>query len=151
MDLFRQGLALEGPRVIGLSLRVALPQFNEKTAHMEAHIQHIYNDIHEFKTAASHVESEIRSYGLCRDSQDPVPEMEWRTKRDMWASKKDVSHFNLGTALELMLKMILLRNKLPLGKILHKFGPKERHYLAVLYRQIQQEAWRGTEETRFYI
>lgn len=92
-----------------------------------AELRHLHNMVHDFKTAAVHVESEIRSYGLCRDSKAPVPGMEWRMNRDMWASMKEVSHFNLGTALELMLKMILVREKVP---------RKKGHRLAALYDEM---------------
>ncbi len=98
-----------------------------------AELRHLYNMIHDFKTTAVHVESEIRRYDLCRDSKDPVPGMEWRMHRDVWASMKEVSHFNLGTALELMLKMILLRNEIP---------PKQRHHLTMLYDDIPEKDWK---------
>ena len=63
-----------------------------------------YDNIHDFKTVAMHVESEIKRLGIRSDSDDPVPGMKGRTHCDMWVSMKSVSHFNLGTALELMLK-----------------------------------------------
>ena len=39
--------------------------------------------------------------------------MEDRTQHEVWVSMKTVSHFNLGVALELMLKFFLFRNNSP--------------------------------------
>ncbi len=70
----------------------------------------LYDSIHDFKTTASHVESEIRRYGIQDNRDDPVPGMGKRTHHDMWVSMKTVSHFNLGIALESMLKLLLFLN-----------------------------------------
>ena len=70
----------------------------------------LYDNIHDFKTTASHIETEIRRHGIRDNSDDPVPEMHGRTHHDMWVSMKSVSHFNLGIALELMLKLLLYLN-----------------------------------------
>ena len=100
----------------------------------------LYDSIHAFKTTAVHVESEIRHLGIDGNKGfEAVPGMGGRTHHEMWMSMKAVSHFNLGTALELMLKMILLRNKKPLSEMLREIDPKERHYLTVLYEHIPEE------------
>ena len=91
-----------------------------------------YDSIHDFKTTAMHVESEIRRLGIRSDSDDVVPGMKDRTHHDMWVSMKAVSHFNLGTALELMLKLLLFLNNVPLKKI----PPRQRHLLAKLHDAI---------------
>ena len=96
----------------------------------DAALRHLFNMIHDFKTIAVHAESKITHYGLCKDSKAPVHEMEWRINREMWASIKEVSHFNLGTALELMLKMILLRKNKELKRV---------HSLAELYDLIPEK------------
>ncbi len=72
-----------------------------------------YDNIHDFKTTAMNVESDIRRNGICSDGDDAVPGMKGRTHHDMWVSMKTVSHFNLGTALELMLKLLLFINNKP--------------------------------------
>ena len=69
-----------------------------------------YDNIHDFKTTAMHIESEIAHHGIRSDSNDPVPGMKGRTHHDMWVSMKTVSHFNLGTALESMLKLLVFLN-----------------------------------------
>ena len=69
-----------------------------------------YDNIHDFKTTAMHVEAEIIRNGIRSDSNDPVPGMKGRTHHDMWVSMKTVSHFNLGTALESMLKLLVFLN-----------------------------------------
>ena len=82
---------------------------------MEVTAYHLlYDNIHDFKTTAMHVESEIRRHGLRDNSLDAVPGMQGRTHDDMWVSMKTVSHFNLGTSLELMLKLLLFLNKIPM-------------------------------------
>ena len=70
----------------------------------------MYDNIHDFKTTAAHVESEIKRLGIRHDRDDLVPSVDGRRHRDMWVSMKSVSHFNLGVSLELLLKMNLLLN-----------------------------------------
>ncbi|WP_420447149.1 hypothetical protein [Candidatus Palauibacter sp.] len=103
--------------------------------------QLLYDNIHDFKTTAMHVESEIRHHGIRSDSDGTVPTMQGRKHRDMWVSMKTVSHYNLGVALELMLKLILhLTNKpIPRGK--------QGHCLAKLYGQIPEEYQDRLEST----
>lgn len=72
-----------------------------------------YDNIHDFKTTAVHIESEINRYGISSKSEEEVPGKKGRKSRDMWESMKIVSHFNLGIALELMLKLLLFLNKMP--------------------------------------
>jgi len=91
--------------------------------------QLLYDNIHDFKTTAMHVESEITRHGIRGDSDDIVPTMQGRRHRDMWVSMKTVSHYTLGTALELMLKLLLhLDNS-------HLQG----HRLAKLYDELRSE------------
>ena len=70
----------------------------------------LYDSIHDFKATATLVESEIKRCGVRSKSVEVVPDMSGRTHHDMWVSMKTVSHFNLGIALELMLKLLVLLN-----------------------------------------
>ena len=81
---------------------------------MDAHIQYLCQMIHVFKNTASHVDSESMKH-------DDI---------DIRAAMKAVSHFNLGTALELMLKMIILRKGIE---------PDETHMLNKLYYDLPEE------------
>ena len=84
---------------------------------MEVTAYHLsYDNIHDFKATAIHVESEIRRHGLRDNSFDAVPGMNGRKHHDMWVSMKTVSHFNLGIALESMLKLLLFLNKIPMPR-----------------------------------
>lgn len=102
-----------------------------------------YDNIHDFKTTAMHVDSEIRRLGLCDDGDDPVPGMGGRTHRDMWESMKAVSHFNLGTALELMLKLLLFLNNVPLEQI----PQRERHLVTKLHGAVPRKYQTQLEST----
>ncbi|MCY3886190.1 MAG: hypothetical protein OXG19_00545 [Chloroflexi bacterium] len=73
----------------------------------------LYDNIHDFKTTAAHVEAEIKRWNLKNESLAVVHDTGGRTHHDMWVSMKTVSHFNLGIALELMLKMILYLDNIP--------------------------------------
>lgn len=84
----------------------------------------LYDNIHDFKTTAAKVESEIKRFGIRDDSNEPVPNMQGRIHSEMWISMKSVSHYNLGISLELLLKLIL---------ILNKVGYKNTHCLVELY------------------
>ena len=84
----------------------------------------LYDNIHDFKRAAVLVESEMRRHDIRYDSDEAVKGMNWRKHHDVWVSMKAVSHFNLGTALELMLKLLLVRSRMP---------PPSHHELAKLY------------------
>lgn len=70
----------------------------------------LYDSIHDFKVTAALVESEIKRCGVKSKSDEVVCDMSGRTHREMWASMKTVSHFNLGVALELMLKLLVFLN-----------------------------------------
>ena len=104
----------------------------------------LYDNIHDFKTAAMHVESEIKRYDLRGDRFDAVPGMNGRTHHEMWLSMKTVSHFNLGTALELMLKLLLRINKVPKANIP---GRRDGHYLSKLYAALPKEYQKQMEST----
>ena len=91
-----------------------------------------YDNIHDFKTTAMNVDSEIRRIDISDHGDDPVPGMGGRTHRDMWESMKAVCHFNLGTALELMLKLLLFLNNVPVEQI----PQRERQLLARLHGAI---------------
>lgn len=82
----------------------------------------LYDNIHDFKTTAIHIEAEIRRLGIRNDSNDTVPGMEGRRHHETWVSMKTVSHFNLGTALESMLKLLLFLNNVPIPR--HHFLTK---------------------------
>ena len=64
-------------------------------------------NIHDFKRAALNMEREIKEYGLTYGPQIPLID-KVRGKYNLWISKKTVSLFNLGIALELMLKLLLV-------------------------------------------
>ena len=92
----------------------------------------LYDNVHDFKAAAISVEAEIKRLNIRYDSDEVVPGMEGRTHHQTWVSMKTVSHFNLGTALELMLKLLLVLNEVPL----ENFRDHEGHLLAKLYNAI---------------
>ena len=71
----------------------------------------LYDNVHDFKTTARHIEEEIARYGIRDDCKDVVPEAGERIHYEMWVSMKTVSHFNLGISLELMLKLLLYGNR----------------------------------------
>ena len=98
----------------------------------------LYDNIHDFKTTAMHVDSEIRRHGIRSDGSEAVPGMQGRTHRDMWVSMKTVSHFNLGIALELMLKLLLFLNKIPIPHC---------HFLTELYDAIPEKYQKQLEAT----
>lgn len=68
----------------------------------------LYDSIHEFKITAAELDSEIKRCGLNGKSFAVIPSMNGRTQHDLWVAMKTVSHFNLGIALELMLKLLVL-------------------------------------------
>ena len=92
----------------------------------------LYDNVHDFKAAAVSVEAEIKRLGIRYDRGEIVPGTEGRTHHQMWVSMKTVSHFNLGTALELMLKLLLVINEVPL----ENFRDREGHLLTKLYNSI---------------
>ncbi|MXW23498.1 MAG: HEPN domain-containing protein [Chloroflexi bacterium] len=68
----------------------------------------LYDNVHDFKTTATLVEADIGRWGIRHDSDEPVPGAKGRRHREMWVSMKSVSHFNVGIAIELLLKMLLI-------------------------------------------
>ena len=95
----------------------------------------LYDNIHDFKNAAQYVESEIRRLGIRYNCWEAVPAMEGRTHHEAWVSLKTVSHFNLGTALELMLKLLLSLNDVPFDDI----WKGQRHSLVRLYDKLPDQ------------
>ena len=89
----------------------------------------LYDNVQDFKAAAISVEAEIKRHDIRCDCFDPVSGMDGRTHHEAWVSMKAVSHFNLGTALELMLKSLLVRYGVPIAK----FRNSEGHFLTILY------------------
>lgn len=79
----------------------------------------LYDNIHDFKNTAVHIEQLVSDYGLNPLSDDVVPDMNGRTHVEMWGYMKVVSHFNLAIALELMLKLLLHLDKNDLSKFKH--------------------------------
>ena len=70
--------------------------------------------------------------------------MQGRRHRDMWMSMKTVSHFNLGIALELMLKLLLHLNQItPMDVVQGKQG----HFLTRLHDAIPEKYQKQLELT----
>ena len=105
----------------------------------------LYDNIHDFKTTAVHIESEIMRHGLNSDTDEEVPGMKGRRHRDMWMSMKTASHFNLGIALELMLKLILRLNRINPADVVQG---KQGHFLTKLQDAIPQK-YRDQLESKF--
>lgn len=101
----------------------------------------LYDSIHDFKTTAVHVDSEIRRLGIRDSCCERVPDMGGRTHHEVWVSMKSVSHFNLGTALELMLKLLLYHSSIQMPRHhvlteLHDNIPERlRNQLETIYQQ----------------
>ena len=91
----------------------------------------LYDSIHDFKRAAVLVEAEIKLLDIRCDSPDAVQGMPGGKHHDAWASMKAVSHFNLGTALELMLKLLLARSD-------ECVSNHEHHELAKLFDNLEE-------------
>ena len=94
--------------------------------------------IQDFANTAIFVEEQIKHLRLRDDSLDVVPQTNGRIHHDMWGSMKSVSHFNLGTALELMLKLLLRAN----GK-----GKQKGHKLTPLHDLLPPQIKRRLEST----
>ncbi len=101
----------------------------------------LYDMIHDFKTTAIHVESAITANGVRHDTMAPVPSMKNRMHVNTWLSMKAVSHFNLGTALELMLKLIMFISDIR--------APHE-HTLLDLFDSIPTE-WQNRLDSRYKV
>lgn len=95
----------------------------------------MYHMVHHFKTVAMIVEAEIAKYqatsGLYRssDNEHPITSIKGGVPVEGLLATKAVSHFNLGTALELLFKLILAIE----GKEIPK-----KHSLLLLFNQISQ-------------
>ena len=98
----------------------------------------LYDNIHDFKTTAAHIESEIKRLGIHDKSHDAVPAVQGRTQHDMWVSMKTVSHFNLGISLELLLKLLIFLN--------NKSIP-HHHFLAELLDDLPDKHQKQLEST----
>ena len=98
----------------------------------------LYDNIHDFKTTAVYVEAEIRRHNIRSVGNEAVQGMRGRQHHEMWASMKTVSHFNLGIALELMLKLILFLNKVDIP---------QHHHLARLYDGIPPQFQKRLDST----
>ena len=106
----------------------------------------LYDSVIDFKRAAVLVEAEIDRHDIRYDSDDVVQGMEGRKHHDMWVSMKAVSHYNLGTALELLLKLLLVRsggtapNGHALAKLHDALSEKDRKELESKYRACRRES-----------
>ena len=106
----------------------------------------LYDSILDFKGAAVLVESEIRRHDVRYDSDDTVQGMNGRKHHDTWVSMKAVSHFNLGTALELLLKLLLVRTRgtapyhHELAKLYDTLSEMDRKQLESKYRTARRES-----------
>ena len=93
-----------------------------------------------------HVEAAIERNGVRHDSMDPVPSIQNRMHVNTWMSMKAVSHFNLGTALELMLKLIMFINKITvahkhtLAHLFDSIPPQWQRRLDSTYKEIEKES-----------
>ena len=101
----------------------------------------LYDNIHDFKITAVHIEAEICRYRIRSDSKKEVPGMNGRTHHDIWVSMKTVSHFNLGIAMESLLKLLLFLNRIPiphshrLWELHDTIPPKFQKKLEATYRE----------------
>ena len=86
---------------------------NKKSTNMadQPDYETLANNIVDFTIAAIWVEKEIKKHRASNNKFDLAMTLDGITPGNKWASMKTVSHFNLGIALELMLKYLLLRNK----------------------------------------
>ena len=106
----------------------------------------LYDSVIDFTRAAVLVEEDIGRHDLRYDSDDSVQGLSGRKHHDMWVSMKAVSHFNLGTALELLLKLLLIRsgrtapNRHALAKLYDALSEKDRKELESKYRVSRRES-----------
>ena len=90
----------------------------------------MYDNVNDFMAVTVNIEAGLRQHEIRHDGDE--------RQRDMWISKKTVSHFNLGIALELLMKMILSLK-----------GVEYRHILvreAGLQGRMPMFAWRDPNE-----
>ncbi len=104
--------------------------------HQSAYPLLFLNVIH-FKDAARLVESEVSRYRADQGLQHTEDPLESFPNKDYWMSAKAVSHFNLGTALELMMKLVLVINGTPVG---------QTHSLLALHNSLSSKWKRRMQE-----
>lgn len=92
-------------------------------------LQLLSSNISDFIQNAKDVEDRIRDLDLKHDSFEFVQGQHGRRHHDMWTSLKTVSHFNLGVALELLLKLILMMGRVSCNKT---------HKIADLYQKLPE-------------
>ena len=118
-------------------------------------IRLLYDNIHDFKTTAMLVEADIGRWGVRNDSDEPVPGAKGRRHREMWVSMKTVSHFNIGIAIELLLKMLLSLNGINYEKNhslvqLHDLIPsKYQSQLQSVYEDVSRSVTSGFKLVAF--
>lgn len=106
----------------------------------------LYDSVIDFKRAAVLVEAEIGRHDIRYDSDDVVQGISGRMHHDTWVSMKAVSHFNLGTALELLLKLLLVRSggaapsHHKLAELHDALSEKDRKELESKYRVSRRES-----------
>lgn len=76
----------------------------------------LHDGVHYFKTTALFVESEIERCEIQSEATGTVVEMKGCRHQEMWVSMKTVSHFNLGTALDLMRMLLLICSNNPVPR-----------------------------------
>lgn len=99
------------------------------------------SNICDFTNTALLVEEAIKGQRNSDDKFDLTMTTDGRTPVIKWASMKTVAHFNLGVALELMLKYLLLRN----GKDYPR--GREGHDLTFLHDKLPEEVQKRLEPT----
>jgi len=115
----------------------------------------LYDNIHDFKTTAMLVEADIGRWGVRHDSDEPVPGAEGRRHREMWVSMKSVSHFNVGISIELLLKLLLILNRIKYERNhslvqLHDLVPsKYQSQLQMVYSDVNHSSANGFELVAF--
>ena len=95
-------------RTICASLRNAVPSSPRNGKNDDRYRLHLHSSVYDYESTAILVESEIKRLGIRHDSKGYIPSMKSRRYVDAWLSIKAVSHFNLGTSPELMLKIIMV-------------------------------------------
>lgn len=116
----------------------------------------LVGNVQDFANAAKLMELTIISYDLRDDSDDIVPGTDGRTHREMWGSMKAVSHFNLGIALELLLKLLFSINDkaIPQGHDLTRLHDDlplaVQEALEATFQEIKQGFIGGVELSAFF-
>ena len=100
------------------------------TTEEDSHLS-LYATIHSFKRAAVIVESEIARSGIRSENDSARLE-----------PMKIVSHFNLAMAIELMLKLVLVRHKISWSEL------RQKHSLGMLYDKVPRD-WKTKLEDSY--